>query len=205
MTSKLVHDYGVLGLVECPGDMLNKETQYLLVLLGRHTRSNRTHDIPRGSLSLSGQISPNFGQNASYQSGQNGTKMPRKPNQRSGQKCQKILQLVFQSGQISAWSKKFNGYGSHSRSSYHWSFQFLCLLDTKFSSNQALPYIDVTSQADIDMEHFKALKEGKNELISALKLSRKRGGGFKEYYKLLDLLYTLQIASIIFCNCFFEP
>ena len=40
MTSKLVHDYGVLGLVECPGDMLNKETQYLLVLLGRHTRSS---------------------------------------------------------------------------------------------------------------------------------------------------------------------
>ena len=40
MTGKLVHDYGVLGLVECPGDMLNKETQYLLVLLGRHTRSS---------------------------------------------------------------------------------------------------------------------------------------------------------------------
>ena len=54
------------------------------------------------------------------------------------------------------------------------SIQFLCLLDTRFSSNQALPYIDVTS--DMDMERFKALKEGKNELISALKLSRKRGG-----------------------------
>ena len=52
--------------------------------------------------------------------------------------------------------------------------QFLCLLDTKISSNQALPYINVTS--DIDMEHFKALKEGKNELISALKLSIKHGG-----------------------------
>jgi hypothetical protein len=54
------------------------------------------------------------------------------------------------------------------------SIQFLCLLDTKFSSDQALPYIEVTS--DMDMERFKALKEGKNELISALKLSRKRGG-----------------------------
>ena len=56
--------------------------------------------------------------------------------------------------------------------------QFLCLLDTKISSNQALPYIDVTS--DIDMEHFKALKEGKNELISAIcgirtKFGRKNG------------------------------
>jgi hypothetical protein len=28
----------------------------------------------------------------------------------------------------------------------------------------------------MDMEHFKALKEGKDQLISALKLSRKRGG-----------------------------
>ena len=56
------------------------------------------------------------------------------------------------------------------------SIQFLCLLDTctKFSSNQALPYINVTS--DMDMEHFKALKEGKKELISALKLSIIRGG-----------------------------
>lgn len=40
--------------------------------------------------------------------------------------------------------------------------------------DQALPHIEVTS--DMDMEHFKVLKEGKNELISALKLSRKRGG-----------------------------
>jgi hypothetical protein len=54
------------------------------------------------------------------------------------------------------------------------SIQFLCLLDTNFPSDQALPYIEVKS--DMDMEHFKALKEGKNELISALKLSRKRGG-----------------------------
>ena len=54
------------------------------------------------------------------------------------------------------------------------SIQFLCLLDTRFSSNQALPYIDMTS--DMDMERFKALKKGKNGLISALKLSRKRGG-----------------------------
>jgi hypothetical protein len=57
------------------------------------------------------------------------------------------------------------------------SIQFLCLLDTKFPSDQALPYcpyIEVTS--DMDMERFKTLKEGKNELISVLKLSRKRGG-----------------------------
>ena len=40
--------------------------------------------------------------------------------------------------------------------------------------DEALPYIDVTS--DIDMERFKALKEGKKELISALKLSIIRGG-----------------------------
>lgn len=44
MTGKLVHDYGVLGLVKCPGDMLNKETQYLLVLLGRHIRSSSDFD-----------------------------------------------------------------------------------------------------------------------------------------------------------------
>jgi hypothetical protein len=55
------------------------------------------------------------------------------------------------------------------------SIQFLCLLDTKFPSDQALSFVEVTS--DIDMECFKALKEGKNELISAIKLSRKRGGG----------------------------
>ena len=36
VTGKLVHDDGVLGLVKCPGDMLNKETQYLLILLSRH-------------------------------------------------------------------------------------------------------------------------------------------------------------------------
>jgi hypothetical protein len=54
------------------------------------------------------------------------------------------------------------------------SIQFLCLLDTNFPSDQALPYIEVKS--DLDMERFKALKEGKNELIFALKLSRKRGG-----------------------------
>ena len=54
------------------------------------------------------------------------------------------------------------------------SIQFLCLLDTKFPSDQTLPYIEVTS--DMDMERFKTFKEGKNELISALKLSRKRGG-----------------------------
>ena len=54
------------------------------------------------------------------------------------------------------------------------SIQFLCLLNTRFSSERDLPYIEVTS--DMDMERFKALKEGKNELISVLKLSRKRGG-----------------------------
>ena len=54
------------------------------------------------------------------------------------------------------------------------SIQFLCLLDTCVPSDQALPYIEVTS--DMDMERFKALKEGKIQLISALKLSRKRGG-----------------------------
>ena len=44
-------------------------------------------------------------------------------------------------------------------------FNSSCLLDTKFSSDQTLPYIEVTS--DMDMEHFKTLKEGhgKNELI----------------------------------------
>ena len=52
------------------------------------------------------------------------------------------------------------------------SIQFLCLLDTNFSSDQAQPYIKVKS--DMDMERFKALKDGKNELIYALKLSRKR-------------------------------
>jgi hypothetical protein len=57
------------------------------------------------------------------------------------------------------------------------SIQFLCLLDTKFpfDRDHALPYIEVTS--DQDMERFKALREGKDQLSSALKLSRKRDGG----------------------------
>ena len=54
------------------------------------------------------------------------------------------------------------------------SIQFLCLLDTNLPSDRELSCIEVTS--DMDMERFKALKEGKDELISALKLSRKRGG-----------------------------
>ena len=54
------------------------------------------------------------------------------------------------------------------------SIQFLCLLDTNFPFGQASSCIKVTS--DLDMERFRALKEGKDELISALKLSRKRGG-----------------------------
>lgn len=62
-------------------------------------RDKRIHDIPRRS--LSGQNLANFGQNAWYQSGQNWTKMPQTPNCRSGQKCHKILQHEYQSGQIS--------------------------------------------------------------------------------------------------------
>ena len=56
------------------------------------------------------------------------------------------------------------------------SIQFLLPPRHKFSSDQTLPYIEVTS--DMDMEHFKTLKEGhgKNELISVIKLSRKCGG-----------------------------
>ena len=96
--------------------------------------------FPGDPWSLSGQISPNFGQNASYQSGQNGTKMPRKPNRRSGQKCQKILQHVFQSGQISAWSTVMDlTPGPVITEVFQMkqyllipSIQFLCLLDTKF-------------------------------------------------------------------------
>jgi hypothetical protein len=55
------------------------------------------------------------------------------------------------------------------------SIQFLCLLDTKFPLKFDQPYIEVTS--DMDMECFKTLKDGKNQLISALKLSRKCDGG----------------------------
>ena len=56
------------------------------------------------------------------------------------------------------------------------SIQFLLPPQHKISSDQTLPYIEVTS--DMDMEHFKTLKEGhgKNELISVIKLSRKCGG-----------------------------
>ena len=56
------------------------------------------------------------------------------------------------------------------------SIQFLSLLDTKFPLDQALPCIEVTS--DRDMECFKDLREGtKDQLSSALKLSRKCDGG----------------------------
>jgi hypothetical protein len=55
------------------------------------------------------------------------------------------------------------------------SIQFLCLLDTKFpfDRDHALPYIEVTSDQDMELERFKALREGKDQLSSALKLSRK--------------------------------
>ena len=55
------------------------------------------------------------------------------------------------------------------------SIQFLSLLDAKFPFDQALPCIEVTS--DRDMECFKDLRDGKDQLSSALKLSRKRDGG----------------------------
>ena len=55
------------------------------------------------------------------------------------------------------------------------SIQFLSLLDTKFPFDHALPCIEVTS--DRDMECFKDLRDGKDQLCSALKLSRKRDGG----------------------------
>jgi hypothetical protein len=60
------------------------------------------------------------------------------------------------------------------------SIQFLCLLDTKFPFDQALPYIEVTS--DLDMERFKALKEGRDQLISVLQSFQENVVGLKSSY-----------------------
>ena len=114
----------------------------------------------------------------------------------------RTLQHVYQSGQMSSWCKRIqrlwislqvqillinvssglqctkNCQTKRSRCLQVLvpSIQFLLPPRHKISSDQTLPYIEVTS--DMDMEHFRTLKEGhgKNELISALKLSR-RGGG----------------------------
>ena len=55
------------------------------------------------------------------------------------------------------------------------SIQFLCLIETKISTQQSsMPFIKLLPQ---DVDRYKASKMGEHELIAALKLSKKRGSG----------------------------
>ena len=55
------------------------------------------------------------------------------------------------------------------------SLQFLCLIDTKISTQQSeRPFIELSPE---DLSRYKSLKDGQRELTVALKLSKKRGGG----------------------------
>ncbi|KAF8868413.1 hypothetical protein CPB84DRAFT_1808184 [Gymnopilus junonius] len=52
------------------------------------------------------------------------------------------------------------------------SFQFLCLLDAKIPDNTLNgSFIEMP---DLDLEHFRALKDANEQIVAALKLSRKR-------------------------------
>jgi len=55
------------------------------------------------------------------------------------------------------------------------SIQFLCLIETKLSSEiTSAPFIELLPR---DVDHYKALKSGQKELTAALKLSKKCSGG----------------------------
>jgi hypothetical protein len=58
------------------------------------------------------------------------------------------------------------------------SLQFLCLADSKISREQlATSFIELSLE---DVNRYRALREGQKELIAAIKLSKKRGGGAED-------------------------